>query len=99
MILDAIVLFALLSFLSDENWSDRYFTLFALVLGIGIFGNGAVGVAANYVSVFIAILAYPIVGTGILWAGADLEPKRAALIMGIFTVYQFAKAAVFISVA
>ena len=99
MILNAIVLFALLSFLSDENWSDRYFTLFALVLGIGIFGNGAVEFAANHVSVFIAILAYPIVGTGVLWAGADLEPKRAALIMGIFTVFQFTRALIEISAA
>lgn len=90
MIIDAIVLFGLLSFLSDENWSDRYLTLFALVIGIGIFGFGAVGFLTSYVSVFVALLAYPIVGTGVLWAGADLEPKRAALIMGIFTVYKFA---------
>lgn len=89
MLIDAVVLFALLSFLSDANWSDRYITLFALVIGIGIFGFGAVAFLASYVSIFVAILAYPIVGTGVLWAGADLEPRRAALIMGIFTVYKF----------
>ena len=95
ILVDMGLLWLLLNIFSDDDWDDEKLKVFGIALAISIFGGLAAGYSMNYLDPLSALGAYFLVGVACLWALASLEIRKAALAMGIFTVFKVVVALVF----
>lgn len=95
IILDMVVLGGLLSFFSEESWSDQKWKLFMIALGIAFLGGIASAAALPYVGLF-ALGVYFLVAAVVLWGFTEIGLKLSTVIAAVFVTYKILLAVAFL---